>query len=74
MSRLLFFLVLMIPLKTPLLASDPTESLSTLEGLVDTWTRLRTEIATEKREWAEQKTFLLAERDLLRGEVDRLSE
>lgn len=67
------FLMTLLLAGGPLMADDPAKSLATLEGLVNTWTRLRAEIASEKREWAEQRKFLLAERDLLRGEVDRLS-
>jgi hypothetical protein len=67
------FLMILILSADPLSADVPSESLSTLEGLVDTWTRLRKEIATEKREWSEQKTFLQAEIDLLRQEAANLS-
>lgn len=74
MQRMILFLMALLLAGEPVMADNPAKSLSTLEGLVDTWTRLRTEIATEKREWAEQQKFLLAERELLRGEVERLSQ
>lgn len=74
MQRMTLFLMILLLAGGPLVAEDTATSLSTLEGLVNTWARLRTEIASEKREWAQQQKFLLAERDLLRGEVDRLSE
>ncbi|MEX2606340.1 MAG: DUF3450 family protein [Kiritimatiellia bacterium] len=74
MHRFFSLLMILILSAGPLRASDPAESLASLEGLVDTWTRLRTEIAAEKREWEKQQEFLLAERGLLRDEVARLTE
>ena len=50
------------------------EPLETLDALVKTWTELRQEIATEKREWQAQKSQLEMEMSLLQKEFEALSE
>jgi len=48
-------------------------SLELLGSLVETWTELRKEVAAEKREWREQKSFLESEIRLLENEILQLN-
>lgn len=70
--RTTFILIPFLTFWLPKTYSEPKASLDTLEGLVSTLTTLQLEVATEKREWKEQKSFLEAERSLLQKEISSL--